>query len=160
MPVSHALRRLIRVRELEEETGRLALDSAVAERSRLNHALDLVSQRERNGRALIALSARSGELSDRLAGLEEARIAHRLKEVLSERIAAAELEVSERRESYLSTRIKRRQAETLIEEAEKKYAQQGVRRDQQDLDEWFRSRAQSNVPPDRGNESHVFTGER
>ena len=142
MLVSHALRRLVRVRELEEERSRLALARAVAERDRLNHALDLASHRERNGRALIALSVHSGELCDRLAGLEEARIAHRFREVLSERIDAAESEVSERRESYLSTRIKRRQAETLIEEAERKDAQQGVRRDQQALDEWFRSRAQ------------------
>jgi hypothetical protein len=140
VPVSHALRRLIRVRELEEERSRLALESAVAERNRLNHALDLVSHRERNGRALIALSAHSGELCDRLAGLEEARTAHRLREVLSVRIADADLEVSDRREDYLSTRLKRRQAGALIEEAERKDAQHGVRRDQQDLDEWFRSR--------------------
>ena len=141
MPVSHALKRLVRVRELEEERSRLALDSAVAERDRLTHALELASHRERNGRALIVLSAHSGELCDRLAGLEETRMAHRLRELLFERIAAAELEVSEQRERYLSTRIKRRQADTLIEEAERKDAEQCVRRDQQDLDEWFRSRA-------------------
>ena len=140
MPVSHALKRLIGVRELEEERSRLALESAIAERDRLNHALDLASHRERNGRALIAISAHSGELCDRLAGLEEARFAHRVRELLFGRIEAAELEVSEHRESYLCTRIKRRQAETLIEEAERKDAQQCVRRDQQDLDEWFRSR--------------------
>jgi hypothetical protein len=103
----------------------------------------LAGHRERNGRALIALSARSGELCDRLAGLEEARIALRLREVLSERIASAELEVSEQRESYLSTRIKRRQAETLIEETERTDARQGARRSQQDLDEWFRSRIEA-----------------
>jgi thioredoxin-related protein len=141
VPVSHALKRLVRVRELEEERSRLALDSAVAERDRLTHALELASHRERNGRALIVLSAHSGELCDRLAGLEETRMAHRLRELLFERIAAAELEVSEQRERYLSTRIKRRQADTLIEEAERKDAEQCVRRDQQDLDEWFRSRA-------------------
>jgi len=135
------LKRLVRVRELEEERSRLALDSAVAERDRLTHALELASHRERNGRALIVLSAHSGELCDRLAGLEETRMAHRLRELLFERIAAAELEVSEQRERYLSTRIKRRQADTLIEEAERKDAEQCVRRDQQDLDEWFRSRA-------------------
>jgi len=39
MAVSRALRRLLRIRDLEEEQCRLALDSAVSERNRLEHVL-------------------------------------------------------------------------------------------------------------------------
>jgi|ERR1700721_1617892 flagellar biosynthesis chaperone FliJ len=141
MPVSRALRRLLGIRELEEEQCRAALESAVAERARLQKALDMAFERARRGRALITTSARSGELSDRLAGLEEARSAPLLSDILSDRIAASELQVNERYQHYLSSRIRRRQVETLNEDAEKKEVQLGARRSQQEMDEWFRSRA-------------------
>jgi flagellar biosynthesis chaperone FliJ len=141
MPVSRALRRLLGIRELEEEQCRAALESAVTERARLQKALDMASERGRRGRALIAKSARSGELCDRLAGLEEVRSVPLLSDILSERIAAAELHVTERYQDYLSSRTRRRQVETLNEDAEKKVVQLGARRSQQEMDEWFRSRA-------------------
>lgn len=140
MPVSRALRRLLQVRELEEEQSRLALESAVAQLNRLNGALAATNQRERRGRQLIAGSAQSGELPDRLAGLEEMRSAARVAEVLADRIADAETSVTERRQSFLSTRVQRRQAESLIEQTESRDAVDAARRAQQALDDWHRSR--------------------
>jgi len=92
--VSRALRRLLRIRDLEEEQARLALEAALVERHRLDQALHAASARERGGRELVAASARSGELPDRLAGLEETRIAERLESVLTPRLAEAEDEAS------------------------------------------------------------------
>lgn len=140
MPVSRALRRLLQVRELEEEQSRLALESAVAQLNRLNGALAATNQRERRGRQLIAGSAQSGELPDRLAGLEEMRSAARAADVLADRIADAETSVTERRQSFLSTRVQRRQAESLIEQTESRDAVDAARRAQQALDDWHRSR--------------------
>jgi flagellar biosynthesis chaperone FliJ len=138
---SHALRRLLHVREAEEEQSRLALERALAERARIEGALALTGVRERGGRALVTQSARTGELSDRLAGMEEARIAQQLNRILSERLSDDAVHVSEKRENYLASRIARRQVETLIEEATKMDNRRMSRRSQQDLDEWFRSRA-------------------
>jgi flagellar biosynthesis chaperone FliJ len=140
VPVSHALRRLFRVREVEEEQSRLALESAITERSQLKTALESVGERERRGRALVMQSAQTGELCDRLAGMEEMRIAQLLNHVLSKRISDAELEVGETRGNYLSSRMARQQMETLIEAVNKKDAQEATRRNQQELDDWFRSR--------------------
>lgn len=140
MAVSRALRRVLRVRDLEEEQCRLALESALSELSRLEHALIATSDRDRRGRRLIEASAHSGELPDRLAGLEESHAAVRRANALIPRIAEAELDVAELRQLYLDKRIERRQAETLIEEAEARDAVEAERRSQQGLDDWYRNR--------------------
>ncbi len=77
MAVSRALRRLLRIRELEEEQSRLALESALGELNRLEASLAAAVERERRGRRLVKASAQTGELPDRLAGLEETRAADR-----------------------------------------------------------------------------------
>ncbi|MDE3188541.1 MAG: hypothetical protein KGM96_13585 [Acidobacteriota bacterium] len=170
MPVSPALRRLLRIRELEEEQSRLALESAVGELSSLEQALTETAGRDRQGRQLVSFSAQSGELPDRLAGLEESRAALRLGAALEERRNAAEQEAERLRQSFLIRRVERLQAETLIETREATDAIEAKRRGQQALDDWHRSRsfpaeskARPNVdaerasgrslPADRGDES-------
>jgi len=44
------------------------------------------------------------------------------------------------REEYLASRVERRQAETLIQEAEARDTLDADRRSQQGLDDWFRNR--------------------
>jgi hypothetical protein len=140
MTVSRALRRLLRIRELEEEQSRLALESASGDLHNLQHAQAATVERDRRGRRLVQASAMSGEFQDRLAGLEESRAADRLAFVLGPRIANAEQEVAALREDFLSRRVERRQAETLIEEGEARDALDADRRSQQSLDDWFRNR--------------------
>lgn len=140
MAVSNALRQLLRIRELEEEQSRLALESALGELRRLEQALEASAQWDRRGRGLVEASARSGRLTDRLAGLEESRAAARLKAALTPRIALGEEEVSELRQEFLAKRVERRQAETLIEETEAREAIEADRRNQQSIDDWYRSR--------------------
>lgn len=91
MAVSRALRRLLRIRDIEEEQGRLALESALGDLRHLENALAATVERARSGRRLVGTSAHSGELPDRLAGLEETRAADRRAAVLVPRIADAEL---------------------------------------------------------------------
>jgi hypothetical protein len=138
--VARALRRLLRIRELEEEQSRLALDSALGSLNRLKNAMAATAERDRRGRRLVLASAQTGELQDRLAGLEETRIAGRLAEFLSPRVKAAELEAAGLREKYLAKRVERRQAETLIQETEVRDAVEAKRRSQQALDDWHGSR--------------------
>jgi flagellar biosynthesis chaperone FliJ len=140
MAVSRALRRLLRIRDLEEEQCRLALESAIGDLSRLRHAQEASVERGRRGRRLVESSAHSGELTDRLAGLEETRAAGRSAVAIAPRVADAEQDVANLREEYLASRVERRQAETLIEEAEARDALDAERRAQQGLDDWFRNR--------------------
>jgi len=140
MPVSRSLRRLLRIRDIEEEQCRLALESALGELNRLEHALAATTERERLGRRLVETGVRGGELLDRLAGLEETHAASRLATALAPRIAETALDVALSRDEYLGKRVERRQAETLIRETEALDAVVARRREQQGIDDWYRFR--------------------
>lgn len=137
MAVSPALRRLLRVLELEEEQRHRALEAAAGELRRLQKAHANAEEREHGGRAMVAAGAWNGILLDRLAGMEETRMARRAAAALRERIKETEHAVAERRVEYLAKRVERRQAETLIREAETREAVEGERRGQQRLDDWY-----------------------
>ena len=140
MAVSRALRRLLRIRDLEEEQSRLALEASLDDLHTLQHALAATTERDRQGRRLVQASALNGEIRDRTAGLEETRSADRFALVLGPRIADAEQDVMSLREDYLDKRVERRQAETLIEEATARDTLDADRRSQQALDDWFGNR--------------------
>lgn len=140
MAVSRSLLRLLRVLELEEEQARGSLESALAEVRRIDLAQSSAIARERAGRRWVASSARSGELADRLGGLEQVRAARRWLGILKARAAEAEKDAAARREAFLAKRLERRQTETLIEEAQAREEMESNRRGQQALDEWFLNR--------------------
>jgi len=140
MAVSRALRRLLRVLTLQEDQCRLALESAVSGLRQLERAYRATSDQARNGRLLVVSSARTGELPDRLAGIEETHSAHRRSSALAPRIADAESEVAARRQEFLAKRVECRQAETLIREAEARDSVISARRTQQGMDDWFLNR--------------------
>jgi flagellar export protein FliJ len=143
--VSRALLRLLRVLEIEEEQHRMKLEAELGELGLLEHALEGTNQREQHGRRLVGESAHSGELRDRLSGVEETRAARRMADVLKLRVAETEEAVAVLRQHYLAKRVKRRQVETLVEKAEAEEALETERRSQQMLDEWFLSRFQGVV---------------
>jgi flagellar biosynthesis chaperone FliJ len=164
MAASRALHRLLRIRDLEEEQCRLALESALGELNRLENALQAAVDRERRGRMLVEASARTGELPDRLAGIEETHAADRLFAVLEPRIAAKEEEVMARRQEFLLKRVERRQAETLIEESQAERTIETGRRGQQELDNWYGSRqyrkgAEAETPAAEGAASQAPSGQ-
>lgn len=140
MAVSRALRRLLHIRNLEEEQSRLAVESALVELRRLEHALSASVERGRRGRRLITLSARNGELPDRVAGAAEMGIANAHAAALTPWIAEAEGQVSDLRDEFLLRRVERRQAQTLIDETEERDRVDAARRGQQALDDWYGSR--------------------
>lgn len=140
MAVSRAMRRLLEVREIEEELRRGALESATGDLKRLEAALAAAKDRERGGRRLVAASVSTGEVVDRIAGLEETGAARRHAAALKPRIAEMELAVTARRREFLAKRIERRQVETLIRETEAGEAIETGRRAQREVDDWFLSR--------------------
>jgi flagellar export protein FliJ len=141
LPVASSLKRLLRVRAIEEEQHKSALESAVAEVHQLDAALVSIAGRARGGRGLLVESAQTGQPSDWQAGVQESCNATDLATVVSNRRASAVNCVDEQRAAYLASRTRRRQAETLVEEALSCEARLGSQRDQQALDDWFRSRA-------------------
>lgn len=143
MAVSRALRRLLRVLNMEEDQHRMALESATLVLRQLERLQAATTGQARSGRQLIVSSAHSGELPDRLAGLEEAHSAERRSTALAPRIADAASEVDARRQEFLAKRVECRQAETLISEAEARDSIIATRRTQRGLDDWYLNRLQS-----------------
>jgi flagellar export protein FliJ len=142
MPISRGLRRLLQLRLLEEEQSRLALESVLAELHRLQRAFEAAGERSRRGRQLVHRGVRTGQLPDRIAGLEEGRVALRQAVMLEAAITQSEQSANTLRERYQSARVERRQVETLIHEAEAAEALDAGRRSQQALDDWYGSRHQ------------------
>jgi flagellar biosynthesis chaperone FliJ len=140
MAISRAMRRLLEIREIQEEQSQIALESALGELRRLEMALQFAHARERGGRELVAAGAQTGNLTDRIAGLEETRVAARRASALKPRIGEVEQVVNERREALLERRVERRQAETLIREQEFADAVEATRRAQSGMDDWFLGR--------------------
>jgi hypothetical protein len=130
----------LRIRDVEEEQSRQALEFAICELNRLESALAATVERELRGRRLVDASARTGQLPDRLAGLEETRSASRHAAMLEPKIKTGEEEVLARRQRFLLKRVERRQAETLIQETETQEALEAARHRQQTLDDWYNSR--------------------
>lgn len=137
MAVSRGMRRLRQVLELQEEQYRSALDAALVELKELEVALKATGQQERDGRKLVRASAGTGEFLDRVAGLEESRMAARRAASLKPKIAETEAGVNARRGAFLEKRIERRKAETLIQRVEAEDAVDAGRRSQRDVDDWF-----------------------
>ena len=144
MAVSRALRRLVRVLELEEEQYQISLETAMAELHRLQNALEAAGERERGGRQLISSSVVRNQIEDRLAGIEQTRSAAMSQRHLVPRIADAAADAAERREEYLAKRTERRQAETLVDAAQAQADLEASRRNQSALDEWYLNRRQIN----------------
>lgn len=144
MAVAPGLLRYLRVLVLEEEQAQAAFEAASAQARALDKRLETVAALERNGRQLIAVSAWSGDALDRIAALEQMSAARRAICALRPIRTAALEEASRRRAAFLEKRVQRRQAETLIQEAQARAAIEASRRDQQSMDEMHLDRAHRN----------------
>jgi hypothetical protein len=161
MPVSNALKRLLRIRDLEQEQYRLALESAMGELRALEAALERAAERERLGRGEVAARVRSRESVERHPAQAEVEIGARHAKALAPRIRRAGVEAERRRQEFLAKRVELRQAETLIREGEAQEAIEVARQSQQRLDEWYLTRFMRESPdrsPDRGREDNVLDG--
>ncbi len=152
MPVSKSMRRLLSIREAEEERSQTGMASALAELHRLEAAIMSTRGRARLARALVASSVKTGEVVDRIAGLEECAIADRLAKILADRIDAARKEVERKRQEFLAKRIERRQVETLCDAMKTQDAVEAKRKIQMALDEWHRARKSGEIT--KGSASH------
>lgn len=140
MPVSSALRRLLRIRDMQEDQHRQTLESALGELHSLEDALVACHQHACAGRELVAASVGQPDTTDRAAAQVEIATSERRAIVLAPHIESAFVHASAARQVFLETRVERRQAESLVEAAEAADAVQDLRRDQQTMDDWFGGR--------------------
>jgi hypothetical protein len=140
MAVSKALLRLLRLRGMEEDRRRMALEAGLRKLRSLENAKDAASARDRQGRELMRSSAASGQLADRISALAESAGGRRQAQALAPLIAVSEVEGFRLRQEFAEKRTERRQAETLVEETLDLDLVESERRSQQALDDWYGSR--------------------
>jgi hypothetical protein len=140
---SKSLERLLRIRTLEEGQRRASLESALGELDALQRARQAAAESERNGRARVGASAAAGGVVDRQAALVETEAARRRGRMLAPRITAGEREAALRRQEFIAKRVERRQAGTLVEQAEAQEEIEAERRTQQATDDWYGARRRS-----------------
>jgi hypothetical protein len=157
MPVSSALKRLLRIRDLEQEQHQRALESALTELRQLERALEQAAARQRGGRSDFTASVLDQNLEldhnpnqksygkplEQQSALIETTIGKRHALALAPRISRAAAQAALRRQEFLLKRIERRQAETLIEETEAADALEATRKGQKNLDDWYLARPRS-----------------
>ncbi|MDR3741375.1 MAG: hypothetical protein P4L40_20340 [Terracidiphilus sp.] len=114
-------------------------ESAVAElKSRLAVLAGNV-ERAREGRRLVVAGISRNEYDDRIAGCEEQKTAERHAAYLQQQVDEANEKVETLHAAYLSARTERHQVQTLIEQIETSDKQEANRREQQGLDDWYRT---------------------
>ena len=131
------LRRLTRIRELEEEQSRLALEAAARIREQAAAELMAAHQEQRDGRADLVRGVERNDPRDRQTGLVRMEVATRHVEHLRPQLQQLDNELARQRDEYLARRTARRQVETLLGEAEQRARQEADRRAQQMLDDWY-----------------------
>jgi flagellar biosynthesis chaperone FliJ len=140
MAVQRSLQRLLRIREIEEEQCRLAMESALGRLMEMRRLQSMAAERDGCGRRLVRVSLHGGDIAGRMAGLAESHAALEMARALTPRIWQAEQDVDRLRADFLERRVQRRQAETLLEDAAQREAGHAEKRAQQEVDEWYRSR--------------------
>ena len=132
------LRQVLRIRALLEDRARAELESRTQAVRQLENAAD----RERSG----AMASRSDAVGLLTAGedsalwqldLADAEILEWKSERLRAQAEAEKPAAAAAREAMLERRRERRQAETLVEAAERLEEQERVRREQRQVDDWF-----------------------
>lgn len=133
---SSVIRRLLRIRALEEEQSRMVLEAAEAEVKRLQSALGSVRQSEHQGREILTRGVQDGEPTDRIAGVEQIRACEQAAAWIAGRTLQAEAEAGTQRSAFVEKRIQRRQAESLHDAAISQSLHRDEKRMQQMQDEW------------------------
>ncbi len=137
MSSAKVLERLLRLRELEEEQQRFALETVVVERNRsaarLALSLSVQAETRQSYTERIEADDPPGRLDATL------RLANSLKEsaYCQWQWEATDRAVAAAQEQYFAQRLLRRQAETLVEEQRRKANVEATRRAQQMLDDWY-----------------------
>lgn len=134
MPVSHALRNLLKVRNLEVDQQRAALESALNELHALERALDVARARRLEARCALFHNCEMDGMT---------RLGHQLQQDVEQRrqkfLEVCRLEAQDRAEDarmqFLNKRLEQRQAETLVHAARQREKIEAEKRLQHSIDD-------------------------
>ena len=139
MSALDALRRLLDLRQAEEDRSQLELDGAMETLRRLGVALTETEKRRSLARTRVSAGVETGQVIDRMAGVYEIAHADRLAGMILQKIHAGERDVLDRRQELLTRRLARRQVETIVNAHIAEIEMESNRKAQLELDDWHRT---------------------
>jgi len=134
-----SLDRLLGIRKAEERCSQTEMETAIAELQHLQSAYAMADERGKRARTLFASNAHTGELMDRIAGLQEMTTVGRLQRTLVKMIEMAEEKAENKRRETLARRLARRQVEIVVDTKLAQARAEANRKSQSALDDWHRS---------------------
>ncbi|WP_263352151.1 hypothetical protein [Acidicapsa acidisoli] len=137
MPGKRVLQRLLRIRELREEQGRVELEAVVGQRNRVAQELVEAKNRQAQGRSAFVAGISDRDRTGRAAGMIEMEQARKEQPRIAARLEAANAEVERQRNEFLEHRTARRQVETLVSAEQAALREEAARRAQQTLDDGY-----------------------
>jgi len=141
MARKQVLLRLLRLRELEEEQGRLELESSAGIRDRVDREHQVALAQRSLGRDMFRDGIGTSDIARRNGGIVEIAFANQRRGLLEIRLNAAESELARQRVEFLNLRAARMQVETLADKVKKLEQVETDRRAQQMLDDWYGHRS-------------------
>ncbi len=131
------LKRLARLRELEEEQSRLELELAARRRAEVAENVNAAVAAQATGRRSFVSGVVQGDGLERVAGLAAMRQAEGRRTALMPHLAEADRQLAVERDEYLARRTERRQVDTLLAEQRAEEQREAAHRAQQMLDDWY-----------------------
>lgn len=131
------LRRILRLRELSEETGRTALEAGMRELARVERVQAAFRDRGRASREAAFEAALAGDAEARVLAEVHWELAEWRRRGLEPLRQERERQADQLRQAFLELRCERRQVELLAEARAAAFEREETRREQQRLDEWF-----------------------
>lgn len=141
--MSKSLRKILRLRELDEEVCRLKLANECERLNGIEAALNLNRMEKQEACLIIFHGISTDLLEERVVAEGVSRISELRIERLKEQLNEQQSRVAARREQYLESSIKKTQLTRLLSDKEKALKEDELRRQQLALDDWFNNSKRS-----------------
>lgn len=145
MPIDSQLKRILHLRELQQDQNEAALKAASVTLDALRQAAQTAHERQQRARGLLVASTGALQPVDRRSSLCEAQIAVAQKAKLDSEILRVENILEQRLEELKATHRELRKGQLLLEAVEQKALSETRRRNQEQVDELHSLRSNPSV---------------
>lgn len=147
--MAKSLRKILRLRELDEEVCRLKLTNECELLNRIEKVLDINRAEKQESQLIIFRGLSAGVVDERAVAEGVSKIADLRIESLKEHWIEQQARVAEQRQLYLESSIRKTQLARLLSDKELARKEDELRRQQLALDDWFNNSKR----PDGGSRS-------
>ncbi len=135
--MSKSLRKILRLREIDEEVCRLKLASECERLSEIEAVLTAFQMEKQDARSIIFCEISNDLLEERVVAEGVSRISQLRIAKLKDWLIEQQARVAIQREQYVESKISRTQLARLLSDKQQELEADELRRQQSALDDWF-----------------------